>query len=76
MPVGYHRHVPAASPTGPPGVQRIRCQISASSRPCEGPLRSRSHNDGRRTLDSGNDCYWNYFQPGVLTQMLDRARCQ
>ena len=32
MPVGYHRHVPAASPTGPPGVQRIRCQISASRR--------------------------------------------
>jgi len=32
MPVGYHRHVPAASPTGPPGVQRIRSPLSALRR--------------------------------------------
>jgi len=32
MPVGYHRHVSAASPTGPPGVQRIRGPLSASRR--------------------------------------------
>jgi hypothetical protein len=39
MPVGYHRNVPAASPTGPPDAQRIRGPLRAARHPGDSETR-------------------------------------